>query len=102
VIESLTVQSLPDALRREAIANVGKLVAPGGTLIVIATARGDEDWAEKGPPWPLSRDEIDAFAAGGLLPVRIESLPYDDQPTVRRWRAEFRRPTSAVTGGSSP
>jgi hypothetical protein len=29
VIESLTVQSLPDALRREAIANVGKLVALG-------------------------------------------------------------------------
>jgi SAM-dependent methyltransferase len=91
VIESLTVQSLPDAVRPEAIANVGKLVAPGGTLIVVATARGDEDSAQDGPPWPLSRAEINAFATGGLRSVRIESLPHGDQPSVCRWRAEFRR-----------
>lgn len=89
VLESLTVQSLPDPPRREAIGRVGEMVAPGGTLIVIASAR-DEQAPDEGPPWPLTRAEIDAFAAGGLEPVRVEDIR--DAQAPRRWRAEFRRP----------
>jgi SAM-dependent methyltransferase len=91
VVESLTVQSLPDPPRPVAIANVASLVAPGGTLLVIASARDEGDPVD-GPPWPLTRDEIDAFAAGGLDPVRIEDIPLSGDPSARRWRAEFRRP----------
>jgi hypothetical protein len=36
VVESLTVQSLPRQLRAAAIARVREVVAPGGTLLVIA------------------------------------------------------------------
>lgn len=39
VVEVLTVQSLPDPPRGAAIAQVGRLVAPGGTLLVGPTAR---------------------------------------------------------------
>jgi SAM-dependent methyltransferase len=91
VLESLTVQSLPDPPRRQAIARVRDMVRPGGTLIVIASARDEEDGPANGPPWPLTRAEIDAFATGGLQPVRIEDIRDGAQRGPRRWRAEFRR-----------
>ncbi len=89
VVESLTVQALPISLRSRAIAQVGRLVAVGGTLLVIAAGRDATDEPEQGPPWPLTREEIESFAADGLAPVRIEDLR---DPGTHRWRAEFRRP----------
>jgi SAM-dependent methyltransferase len=91
VVESLTLQALPDPPRRDAIARLGGLVAAGGTLIVIARAR-EPGQTVQGPPWALSRPEIDALADGGLEPVRIEDLTDRRMPWPRRWRAEFRRP----------
>jgi SAM-dependent methyltransferase len=88
VVENITVQSLPDPPRADAIANVGRMVAPGGTLLVIAAARDAGD-AAHGPPWPLTRAEVESFAAGGLRTVRIDELR---EPAIRRWRAEFHRP----------
>jgi SAM-dependent methyltransferase len=92
VVESLTVQSLPDPPRRDAIAAVGRLVAPGGTLVVVATARDEDAEPVDGPPWPLTRAEIEAFANGGLESVSTERVRDAVQPTIHRWRAELRRP----------
>jgi SAM-dependent methyltransferase len=92
VVESITVQALPDPPRREAIARVTEMVAPGGTLIVIAGARDEADGPVQGPPWPLLRAEIDAFAAGALEPVRVEDLRGSEVPMARLWRAEYQRP----------
>jgi SAM-dependent methyltransferase len=89
VVESLTLQSLPDPPRRDAIGQVGRLVAPGGTLIVSALARDEDDDPGQGPPWALTRAEIDAIGDGGLEPVRVEDIR---EPESRRWRAEYRRP----------
>jgi SAM-dependent methyltransferase len=89
VVESLTLQALPDPPRRDAIRHVGRLVAPGGTLIVNARARDQEDDPGGGPPWPLTRAEIDAIGASGLEAVRVEDIR---EPGSRRWRAEYRRP----------
>jgi hypothetical protein len=36
VVEIISVQALPDPSRRQAIINVGRLVAPAGTLLVVA------------------------------------------------------------------
>jgi SAM-dependent methyltransferase len=91
VVESLILQALPDPPRREAIAKLGNLVAPDGTLIVIARAREPEQEVD-GPPWALSRSEIDALTQTGLEPVKIEDLNDPHMPWPRRWRAEFRRP----------
>ncbi|MDX6533249.1 MAG: hypothetical protein QOF68_993 [Gaiellales bacterium] len=93
VVEIITVQSLPDPPRAEAIAQVSRMVAPGGTLLVIATARRDETAPWEGPPWPLTRAEIDSFAAqdDDLRAVGVERLQAADQPGLARWRAEFRR-----------
>jgi SAM-dependent methyltransferase len=91
VVESITVQSLPESLHAEAIAGVARLVAPGGTLLVIAAAREDGE-PVAGPPWPLTRAEIEAFAGGGLRAVRVEDLRDAVDPAFRRWRVEYERP----------
>lgn len=91
VVESLTVQALPDPPRRDAIAQVPRLVGPGGTLLVVAAGRDDDDPPEPGPPWPLVRAEVEAFASEGLETVRIEELRDPGPPHRLRWRAEFRR-----------
>jgi pimeloyl-ACP methyl ester carboxylesterase/SAM-dependent methyltransferase len=91
VVEIITVQALPDPPRRTAIVNVGRLVAPGGTLIAVAYSAEHADPDGSPPPWPLTRDEIEAFATDGLDPVRIENAPFPGRPDDIRWRAEFRR-----------
>ncbi len=55
VIEVFTVQALPPAVRSAATAGIRRLLAPGGTALVIQFDRGDEDPAV-GPPWLLDRD----------------------------------------------
>jgi SAM-dependent methyltransferase len=88
VIEIITVQALPEPPRRQAMINVGRLVAPGGTLLAIAAAHDEAAEQEPGPPWPLTRAEIDAFATDGLTPVQVELITGSD---ITRWRAEFHR-----------
>lgn len=92
VLESLTVQSLPDLPRPAAIGHIGQMVRPEGTLLVIATARDEQDGPVDGPPWPLTRAELDSFATGGVQAVRIEEFGGGASPEPHRWRAEFRRP----------
>lgn len=85
VVESLTVQSMPPEQHSVAAQNVAALVAPAGTLLVLATTR-DEGAEVKGPPWPLSRTELDAFALGDLVLRRVERI--EDGAW---WRAELTR-----------
>jgi SAM-dependent methyltransferase len=89
VIEVITVQALPDPPRRQAIVNVGRLVAPGGTLLVIAWS--DDDRAPPPPPWPLRRGEIDAFAIDGLTTQHVEQVALPGEQYELRWRVQFRR-----------
>jgi thiopurine S-methyltransferase len=94
VLESITVQALPPPLHAEATRRVTELVAPGGTLLVLSAGKGEGEPPADGPPWPLTRGEIEAFAGGELETVRIEELNDPNDPFPRRWRAEFRRPSS--------
>jgi len=83
VVESLTVQSMPPQQHTLAAQSIAALVAPHGTLLVLATTR-DESSEVKGPPWPLSRGELEGFAIGGLVLRRVERIESDAW-----WRAEF-------------
>lgn len=90
VIESYTVQPLPEPPRAAAIAAVSSLLAAGGTLFVVAVARADDE-PEHGPPFPLTRREIESFAD-----VRHDIHAVDirldvDAAGGRRWLAEFVR-----------
>ena len=86
VLESYTVQALPVALRPKVVSRVRRFVAPAGRLLVLAAA--EDTHIEAGPPWPLTRADVESFASEGLETVRIEDLR---TANVRRWRAEFRR-----------
>ena len=94
VVESLTVQSMPVEFHRPATANVARMVAPGGTLLVVATARDAADGPVDGPPWPLTRAEVEAFATGGLETIQIEDVR--EPVTPPRWRAQFQRPAAGT------
>lgn len=102
VVESYTVQSLPESAHATAIERLTHLVAPGGTLIVIAMGRYATQPVLEGPPWPLVDAEIAAFAADGLRPVRVEDIADPQSRTGRRWRAEFRKYRSGACALPQP
>ena len=91
VVEIYTVQSMPIALHAGAAASIAHTVADGGTLLVIATGRRDPDVIPDGPPWPLTRAEVEAFATGGLEAERVEAIVDPGGGDPPRWRASFRR-----------
>lgn len=90
VLESLTVQSLPISLHERAAAAVRSLVAPGGTLLVLAVHR-EEDSVVDGPPWPLTKSEVHAFASPDLHVQQAEVVDDPEGVDRRWWRVELRR-----------
>ena len=88
VHECYTLQALSEALLGQAAEALASLVAPGGRLLVIARAREEgENFA--GPPWPLTRRQIEALAVGGLTLQSVETLTArGDRP---HWRAVLPR-----------
>lgn len=93
VVESLTVQSMPRWVRRDATAAVGTLVAPGGTLLVIAAVLPEGEDPDTGPPWRLTGADLEGFTTDGLVPEVTEVLT--DAEGKLRWRAEYRRPPTS-------
>jgi SAM-dependent methyltransferase len=91
VVESLTVQSMPPEQHTAAAQNIAALVAPEGTLLVLATTR-DEGSEVKGPPWPLTRAELEEFASGGLILRGVERIENGTW-----WRAELSRGAGGST-----
>jgi 2-polyprenyl-3-methyl-5-hydroxy-6-metoxy-1,4-benzoquinol methylase len=89
VHELYTLQALPSALLPAAARALASFVAPGGALLVISRAR-DDDQTIDGPPWPLTRANIEALAVDGLRVATLEDVPASDT-SVRHWRALFRR-----------
>jgi SAM-dependent methyltransferase len=98
VVESMTLQALPDPPRAAAIASLGPLVASGGTLIVFARGR-PPDARDDGPPWSLTRAEIDAIASVDLAAVQIDEIRDGLSTAAWRWRAEFRRASAGHRPG---
>ncbi|GAA1569243.1 methyltransferase domain-containing protein [Kribbella sancticallisti] len=93
VVEIYTVQALPIPLQPTATRQVGELVRPGGTLLVIAAARDDDtpESAVEGPPWPLTQAAIEAFATDELRLIQLDKSPSPSDPALFRWRAEYLR-----------
>ena len=83
VVEIFTIQALPDPPRADAVSAVRRLVAPGGTLLVVAFRTDDEADATSGPPFALSRDRLQSFVADGFEAVEIAAVEGG------LWRAQF-------------
>jgi SAM-dependent methyltransferase len=86
VAEAITVQSLPVAWREQAVDAIAATVAPGGTLIVVSGI-WDGGGPRNGPPWPLTRSELDLFARS-LRPVDVGVARIGEEA---RWRGEYTR-----------
>lgn len=91
--ELYTLQALPDSLLPAAASALASFIAPGGALLVISRARDDAQPID-GPPWPLTRAQIEALAVDGLRLAKLEDIAPTDT-SVRHWRAEFRREGAA-------
>ncbi len=90
VLESYTLQVLPPNLRSEAIRCIASFVAPGGTLLVIARGR-EEDEAEGEMPWPLTKSELSLFLVHGLKQRAFDDYVDCEDPPVRRFRVTYVR-----------
>lgn len=89
VHELYTLQALPASLLPDAAHALASFVAPGGALLVISRAR-DEAQPIDGPPWPLTRAQIEAIAVDGLKLEGLEDISANGS-LARHWRALFRR-----------
>lgn len=91
VVEIYTVQAVPRSMRPAMTRAVTDLVAPGGSLLAIQMSQESTDTGS-GPPWPLRREEMTAFAAGeGLDLVSLEAVEHPGRAGLRLWRAHVRR-----------
>lgn len=87
VFESRTIQSLPPDLHTQAITAIADCVAPGGTLLIICYGR-NADEPTSGPPWFLTRSELDHFLQHGL-----QEISFQDQVIagVRHFIVEYKK-----------
>lgn len=101
VVEINTIQALPPPRHRATMATIAGLVAPGGRLVVITFGRDEQDAAEQGPPYPLSRSELAAFAGEGLREVEATGDTIVNErlghPIVR-WCLTYARETGETAG----
>jgi hypothetical protein len=76
-----------------AIQTLAGLVAPGGTLLVIARATDEQDPVRDPAlmPWPLTRRELQAMAGRTLTAGPVEQFLDAEDPPKLRWRAQFTR-----------
>jgi len=91
VLESYTLQVLPLRLRSGAAAEIAGFVKPGGNLLVICRGR-DLDDPEGKMPWPLTREDLDAFKMHGLKEISFEDYTDKEDPPVRRFRVTYSKP----------
>lgn len=96
VFEAYTLQVLPGAWREKAIEQLGKLVARGGRLLVIARGR-DDDEPRGELPWPLTRRELAPLEDLGLREVSFDDHWDEEKESVRRFRWVWERPQVGST-----
>jgi 2-polyprenyl-3-methyl-5-hydroxy-6-metoxy-1,4-benzoquinol methylase len=90
IFECKTIQALPLNVRSQVIPKIAVLVAPQGTLLVIARHR-DPDTIPDGPPWALSDVELSQFTELGLAEVQCDRFVEGEQVKVEQYRLEYCR-----------
>lgn len=92
VVEIYTLQALHGSVRDRAVDGVRRLVADGGTLLVVQVVREDGEEVAAEPPWLLDRAEVEAVAGDGLVLDALDRVPNPAGPEARDlWRAVLTR-----------
>ena len=90
VLEIFTVQALPVELRTRTIAAIADLVAPGGELFVFSLG-ADHPAGRSGPPWALTKGELQHFEHAGLTVCDFEELRELGHEPNLRFRVVYKR-----------
>ena len=93
VHETYTLQALlpGKGLRERAMACLAGFVKPGGRLLVIARSRPEGE-APEGPPWPLTRSELQGFLDAGLDEKNFQEFILREENETPHFRVEYVRP----------
>jgi SAM-dependent methyltransferase len=93
VVEIFTVQALHPSVRGRAVAGVRRLLAPGGTALVVQFVRLDDEERTPDPPWLLTRAEVEELAGDGVEIAALDVLPPADGSRFGngRWRVLLTR-----------
>ena len=70
VVEAMTLQTLPGDGRTRAIMELAAMVKPGGSLLLVASGRDEDEM----PDWPLTEAQMARFEQAGLARVRFETV----------------------------
>ena len=88
VFEARTIQSLPLQVREQVMETIAQFVAEEGTLLVVTVTR-DTPEEPKGPPYPLSLEEVDYFQKLGLQEINRNSYSEKNSRFPKRLRIEY-------------
>ena len=91
VHETYTIQALKGGLRAAAFAEIASLVKPGGYLLAICRSRPEEGEVS-GPPWPISRREMENFEKAGLDVEIFEEFEVVKGRVIPHFRILYRAP----------
>ena len=88
ILESYTLQAVPDHIRQQIMKNIAKYLKPSGMLLVIC--RGREITEELHDlPYPLTKKELTFFKDLGLKQITLEDYLDKENPPVRRFRIQY-------------
>jgi len=88
VLEIFTVQSLPLNLRESALSAIPPLLKEGGQLLFACLGR-EHAVVPQGPPWAISRTELEILEDGGLSIENAEDFLQNN--SARRFRILYRK-----------
>jgi len=91
ILEAYTLQVLPPEMQQVAMTSLAQLLAPGGSILLIARGRDDSDPAGQDYRRPLSRADLKTFVESGLREDSFEDFVEDGDPPVRRFRIVYSR-----------
>jgi ubiquinone/menaquinone biosynthesis C-methylase UbiE len=90
ILESYTLQALPEFLRQQIMSNLAQYLAPGGMLLIICRGRDLQEDAGVSPPWALTKEELSFLEQLGLEKLSLDDYFDRENPPVRRFRIQYR------------
>lgn len=96
ILESYTLQALPESVRQQIMSNISNYLAPGGMLLIICRGRNLEEDAGVSPPWALTKEELSFLEQLGLQKLSFEDYRDLENPPVRRFRIQYLKAIKAT------
>ena len=95
ILESYTLQAVPQSVRQPIMSTIAFYLAPGGMLLIICRGRDIEEDAGTSPPWALTKEEL------SFLELKLERVSFEDyfdsrNPPIRRFRIQYSKDNNSL------